>query len=329
MSEPFQYRGKWYIWYYDRTGKRRRKKIGDTKREAHDRWKAGLRAGNMAGARDPKFSTVADAWLAKQEERLSRGLVSAQWVARVSRTVLAFLAVYPRIRVSQITPEIAVDWIPQPRTLAYERTEAGTLKQILKWAVPGMIEASPLAHMKLEKGERRERLIAIEEHRTLARLPRNPGLRVLLWFCWWTGARPIELRHLRWEMMDADCTTAVLRKHKTAKKTGRPRVLYFNGYAQTILRRHRKLAGPVFTNERGKPWTKDALCRRVRYITKKSGIDVSAYAYRHSFITRALVKGVDVATVAELAGTSVEMISRNYGHLDKAKDHLAEAAKQI
>ena len=50
------------------------------------------------------------------------------------------------------------------------------------------------------------------------------------------------------------------------------------------------------------------------------------YSYRHTYITDALERGVDVATVAELVGTSVETIQRHYGHLSTRHNHLKEAA---
>ncbi len=47
------------------------------------------------------------------------------------------------------------------------------------------------------------------------------------------------------------------------------------------------------------------------------------YRWRHTAASSLLMDGVDVATVAELLGTSVEMISRVYGHL--LDQHLAAA----
>lgn len=51
------------------------------------------------------------------------------------------------------------------------------------------------------------------------------------------------------------------------------------------------------------------------------------YRWRHTAISSLLMMGVDVATVAELHGTSVEMVRRHYGHLLDA--HLAAAAERM
>lgn len=330
MSEPFQWRGGWYLWYQDpATGKRKRKLLAKTKREAFNVWKGGLAAGASKTYGDPLFSVVAAKWLARQIQRRDRGEVSNEWVQRVTWSIEAFGKVHPKIRCSQVTPEVAVSWLPKGSSLSHEYTSAGALKQILKWATGSLIDSSPLAELKLERGNRREALVTIDEHRRLAQADRLPQFRALLWFCWWTGARPTELRLLRWEYLSDDCSRATMKTHKNARKTRKARVLYFNALAQRILKRHRKLAGPVFINSRGKPWTKGAIVRRMDNLRESTGIVATAYTYRHSFITRALTAGEDIATVAELTGTSIEMISRNYGHLDKAKTHLAEAAKRM
>jgi len=39
------------------------------------------------------------------------------------------------------------------------------------------------------------------------------------------------------------------------------------------------------------------------------------YALRHSTITDMVQAGVDLATVSQLAGTSILMIQKHYGHL--------------
>jgi site-specific recombinase XerD len=53
-----------------------------------------------------------------------------------------------------------------------------------------------------------------------------------------------------------------------------------------------------------------------------------AYTLRHSVITDLVVGGLDIFTVAKLAGTSVAMIQKHYGHLqnDHARSHLEKLA---
>lgn len=89
-----------------------------------------------------------------------------------------------------------------------------------------------------------------------------------------------------------------------------------------------KLPGaPLFCRADGKPWDKDAWKGPIKEAARASGLDNStcAYTLRHSTITDLVTSGLDLATVATLAGTSVQMIAKHYAHLqqDRAADALA------
>ncbi len=87
--------------------------------------------------------------------------------------------------------------------------------------------------------------------------------------------------------------------------------------------------GPLFRNTRGKPWTRNAIRIRFRNLRKRLGLapGVVAYAFRHTYITDALEKGVPIASLAELAGhKDTRMISTVYSKLSQKRQHLAEMA---
>lgn len=319
----------WYVYTRDATGKRKRVRLAKTKREAFTRWKAGLASGQAINENDATFSHVAAKWLAVQVRRCKQGDVSGKWLKRVARTIESFDAKHPSIRCSSITPSIVRDWLGPDASASYEHTEASTLKQVLRWAFKEerIISSSTLESMRLSKGARREVVLSLDDHRALVHAGTVPGIRALLWFCWWTGARPIELRELTWEDINEGCDSAVLHKHKNSKKTGKARVIFFNRNAQAILRSHRKAEGLLFTNSRGNLWTKDTLVGWMRKLRERSGKDGTAYAYRHSYITRMLEKDVSSADIAAITGTSVQMIDRNYGHLDKSQERLKSIVK--
>lgn len=68
------------------------------------------------------------------------------------------------------------------------------------------------------------RPITAEEFQRLFRAaPQN--FRWLLLFLRRTGCRPCEAQALRWTDLDLDRGVAVLKEHKTAKKTGKPRII--------------------------------------------------------------------------------------------------------
>jgi site-specific recombinase XerD len=50
---------------------------------------------------------------------------------------------------------------------------------------------------------------------------------------------------------------------------------------------------------------------------------------RHSFATEAIIRGVDVPTIAKLMGhANTDMLMRIYQHVSKREDHLREGLRR-
>lgn len=79
----------------------------------------------------------------------------------------------------------------------------------------------------------------------------------------------------------------------------------------------------LFTNG-GEPWMPQDWAPMVKAAAAKAELspEIVAYTLRHCWITDAILGGMDLLTVAKLTGTSLEMISKTYGHLvhDAARD---------
>lgn len=84
----------------------------------------------------------------------------------------------------------------------------------------------------------------------------------------------------------------------------------------------------IFMRSDGQAWNKDAWKHPIKDAVKAAGLSsgVSAYTLRHSVITDLVRGGLPILTVAQLAGTSVAMIERHYGHLVRADAERALAA---
>ena len=52
-------------------------------------------------------------------------------------------------------------------------------------------------------------------------------------------------------------------------------------------------------------------------------------AIRHQYITDALTRGVSIAIIAEMTGTSPAMIAKNYSHLSEKKALFLETANRV
>jgi integrase len=87
---------------------------------------------------------------------------------------------------------------------------------------------------------------------------------------------------------------------------------------------------PLFMRANGKPWDKESWKGPVAEAAKAAKLPpgVVAYTLRHSVITDLVTAGLPLLTVAQISGTSAEMIEKHYGHLvrDAAVEALAGLA---
>lgn len=114
-------------------------------------------------------------------------------------------------------------------------------------------------------------------------------------------------------------------------KSGGARQLVVPPSIASIIEPHCKdkpPTSPIFGRRDGRPWNKDAWKGPIKEAVFASGLPtgVCAYTLRHSVITELIRKSVPALTVAQLAGTSIVMIERHYGHLVQgdAEKALAE-----
>ena len=328
-SVPFYWKARkaWYI-NLEVDGKKTKRKLGNTKAEAFERYRTDFA---QTSARDPAFLEIAEKWLKFNKKRYDQKQCSGLWLKRITGTIKRFITAHAGIRSSEVTPGLLYEWL-EGRKPGYERTELATVKQCIRWAYEaGHLSNNPLEFLKLPTGkhETRDRVLTLADHRQLCRHA-SPALKRLLRVAWFTGSRPGELRGLKWSDLDAAGGRAVLDAHKTARKTGKPRVIYFPARVRRMLELLPRESEFVFLNTHGRPWTKDALVCAFRRLRKASKLQAVAYDYRHTWITRALMEGVDIATVAELAGHSdTAMVAKVYSHLDKQREHLSNAVDRV
>jgi integrase len=145
-----------------------------------------------------------------------------------------------------------------------------------------------------------------------------------------TGARPQELRVVEAKHLQANGGKPRLYFAKPVKKTRgkqKPRKIYLNARAYEICQRlsERFATGPLFRNEDGTAWTKTALNTRCSKKRLKLSFRFYPYSLRHTFCTSKLRSGVNPAIVAELMGTSLEMVMRVYNQLGLNDHGLYEA----
>lgn len=116
-------------------------------------------------------------------------------------------------------------------------------------------------------------------------------------------------------------------------KTGRPRRIQLPTLSNTLLTAQsaNKLpSAPLFMRSNGRAWDKDSWKLPIAAAVAAAGLPsaTSAYTLRHSTITDLVSAGLPLLTIAQISGTSAEMIERHYGHLasDAAVKALGELA---
>lgn len=244
-----------------------------------------------------------------------------------------FMEKFGKLRLSRLRKRHVKEWL---KDKGYNPTSSnravGALKRAFNWAVEEEhIARNPIAHVRKPKSLVRDRTLSADERVLILAHIRGPEFRTFVNAMTLTGCRPGEVALVTAEMVDLQTGTWVLVKHKTAKKTGKPRVVYLCPEAldltRSLMAKHPE--GPLFLNSRGKPWTRNAIRIRFRNLRRKfpelKGI--VAYTYRGSFATDALESGVPDASVAALLGhTNTNTLHRFYNRLSSRTGHLKDAA---
>jgi integrase len=211
-------------------------------------------------------------------------------------------------------------------------TARGLVVAVLNWAVAeGYLRYSPLARMKVGQMHSRERILTKEERARVLAGIKNYTFRMFVRFLEQTGCRPYsEAAQVTADLIDWEGGSIPLEKHKNARK-GKRRVIYLNDEAKAILRElcERRPAGPLFVTCHGIPYNKGNIIKSFWRLEEKLGIEgLNPYAYRHTYITEALERGLTADIVAELVGNTPKTIAKYYNHLSQKKDALREAARR-
>ena len=261
-----------------------------------------------------------DLFLPAQEACSSKR--TANWYASKLHTLRIFCG---EKLVDEITAATAHEWIRKhyAKQSESQRHAAGrAVSRLCSWAADErLIDHSPLTGFRKPPASNREICLSPAQYALCVRLSRGP-LRQVIKFLWHTGCRPGECRILK---------SAWISGHKViipridSKGKRRRRIIYLNGMAYNLSKTHSKKnpTGPIFRNNRNTPWTDTALADAIARLRDKTEIEgLCAYAFRHSWITRMLQRGVDVATVAAMAGNSPEMVLRVYNHVCQDEDRI-------
>ena len=261
---------------------------------------------------------------------------AAHTAVRTFEWYQSFLAnfddLYGSLKPQQVTPQIVEAWLNANKGWkGCRRGAIIALKRAFNWALDnGKITKNPLKGMKKPPPRARERFLTQEERqRIFDNYPEGDCFRDFLFAMENTGCRPGEVSMVTADQFEPRTGVWVLEEHKTEGKTGEPRVIILTPAMVELTKRLIALhpSGPLFLNEDGKPWNRNAIRCRFRRVRQKLGLggDLVAYLYRHAVATDLLEGGTGLAQVAEILGhKNVEMIMRHYSKLRQRRDHLRD-----
>jgi integrase/recombinase XerD len=237
---------------------------------------------------------------------------------------------------TDIKPIHATRWLDShPAWKGGRRHAVLAVKRAYGWAdQQGILSPNPLKHVKPDPVGRRTRVLTGDEQAQILAAIKDQPFRDFVLALTETGCRPSEVARVTAAHFKPDLGVWVFDRHKTFKATGRPRVVFLTPAMVGLSRRlaEKYPDGPLFRGPRGRrPFTRNGIrCRFRRLRTKLPHLaHFCSYSYRHSFATRALLNQVPAAEVAGLLGhTSIDMVSRTYGHLADQVGHMREAARK-
>jgi integrase len=174
-------------------------------------------------------------------------------------------------------------------------------------------------------------LTAAQIDKIFSVIDESDPFKQLVYALHYTGARPQEGRCVEPRHVNGDSWVFPVDESKCGQKTQRERVVYLNADALAVTQRALLRAGGsgrLFVNRKGRPFTTAWINSKFRRISKRVGFTVTAYYFRHTWITNALLNDVSPQKVAALAGHSVEMTMRIYNHLHLARGAMQDALRQ-
>lgn len=311
--------------------------------------------------RHPRVADIIERFLKNNSDHYSREVFTER-----KRLLQDFAEAHGQKRVNDrdCLPLHLEEWVADHPSWKSDWTKAQAISVVLRvfnWAAKKrLITANPFRGVEKNAGERRRpltdeefqlilrhatvcknrkqnntsypsgRRVAPSDRKARQRPSSAARFRQVLICLRYTGMRPGELRELQWSDVDIKAGELILRKHKTVKKTQKPRRVPIHPVILKLLIFLKKLNQPgehVFLTHRKTPWHRVSLSQRLRRTRRAAGIseDAKLYGLRHGFATRAILGGVDIKTLAELLGHSTTRMSEHYLHLVGQREHLASA----
>jgi integrase len=139
-----------------------------------------------------------------------------------------FRDMWGKLRIARLRKKHIRQWLTARGYNSTSMNKAlGAAKRAFNWAVEEEhIPKNPIAHVKKPKALTRDRTLSPEERQLILSSIKDAAFRRFVNAMTLTGCRPGEVARVTAADVDLAAEVWILKKHKTAKKTGKPRVIY-------------------------------------------------------------------------------------------------------
>lgn len=244
-----------------------------------------------------------------------------------------FVTLHGERRVADCAPYHLSDWIeadPRWKSTATRKAVADQINACFNWASrQRRIGDNPFREIKYPDSEPRCCMPddLLEQFERLGNKQFERAIRFLRY----TGCRVGELRQATWDQMDLERGLWTIQRHKTRKKTRKPKMVALVPEAVTLLREIRSInkSDYVFLNTRGKPWSRNAMGRHLIRLKRLHGLNSAAtlHGIRHQVGTIAIQNGAPLKMVSlQLGHANVATTERYYCNTDGYLEQIREAA---
>jgi len=186
----------------------------------------------------------------------------------------------------------------------------------------GMMETNPVTIRRPRVRRKLPSVLSREEIERLIMSGKNERDRLLLRLLYATGARVSEISTLRWEDVNINERTAVIR----GGKGGKDRIVLFDEKTASELAKYKSEhggQGRIF------PLSPRTIQRIVKMAAARAGLDkeVHPHTLRHSMATHLLESGADLRAIQELLGHASLSTTQIYTHV--SREHLKKEYEKL
>jgi len=313
--------GYWVVSYRDEQGKGRSRSFGKGAKAKKDAEKFATEVEYKKAHDEPLPISKGDGLYLNElcqlwvDEKLAQGRKDrwlTEWSDTFNKVFFAPLCKYPAHRVTQADVIAIISANYAGKTQATRNRYIGYLKSIFEYGVEqGHLRTNPLSKWKKGKEDRHKSMLTMEDFERLRSIC-APHLAWAMEVAWNIPCRPgpSDLYALRFDKNVKWGREGIEVFHT---KVGKWAFIQLDGeFLRALAIREKIHKSGRLIEYKGVPV--DRLDTSLSTAAQKAGLAyaVRMYDIRHLWITTALDRGLEPSVIAYMAGTSVEMIHKNY-----------------